>query len=106
MRHGASSVMHKIWKYKRDVIQCVRSSYCIDNLFIIYLFLKYSIFKRNYLETYDVSCSMFSNVIISNIISLILRDNDLDSENVSLIRLSMSDGQKTCNSNVVSLIGI
>ena len=37
---GTSSVMPKIWKYPQDVIQCVRSSYCIGNLFIIYISLK------------------------------------------------------------------
>ena len=35
-----------------------------------------------------MSCSMFSNVI-----SLVIRDSDIDSENVSLIWLSISDGQ-------------
>ena len=37
---------------------------------------------------------MFSNVIISIAISLVSRDSDTDSENVSLIRRSVSDGQK------------
>ena len=39
-RRKASSVMLKIWKYPQDMIQCVRSSYCIDNLLIIYIFRK------------------------------------------------------------------
>ena len=43
--------------------------------------------------------------MFSNVISLVLRDSDTDSENVSLIRHSVSDGQKTCNSKGVSLIG-
>ena len=52
-------MMRKIWKYLRYVIQCVRSSCCINNLFIKYLFLKRnSIFKRNYAVTFDVSCGM------------------------------------------------
>ena len=39
---------------------------------------------------------MFSNVIIShvsNVINLVLRDSETNSENVSLIRLSVSDGR-------------
>ena len=40
-------------------------------------------------------------------VSLVLKDSDMDSENLSsLIRLSVSDGQKTCSSKVVSFIGI
>ena len=42
-------------------------------------------FKHNYMGTSYVSCGMFSNVIIRNVISLILRDSDTDLENVSLI---------------------
>ena len=39
--------------------------------------------------------------------SLILKDRDMDSENLcSLIRLSESDGQKTDSSKVVSFKGI
>ena len=30
--------MRKMWKNPRNMIQCIRSSYCIDNLFIIYHF--------------------------------------------------------------------
>ena len=40
-------------------------------------------------------------------VSLVLKDSDMDSENLSsLIRLSVSDGQKTNSSKVVSVIGI
>ena len=40
-------------------------------------------------------------------VSLVLKDSDMDSENLSsLIRLSVSDGQKTDSSKVVSGIGI
>ena len=40
-------------------------------------------------------------------VSLVLKDGDMDSENLSLlIRLSVSDGQKTDSSKVVSVIGI
>ena len=36
-----------------------------------------------------------------------LKDTDMDSENLSsLIRLSLSDGQKTDSSKVVSVMGI
>ena len=40
-------------------------------------------------------------------VSLVLKDSDMDSENLSsLIRLSVSDGQKTDSSNIVSVIRI
>ena len=40
-------------------------------------------------------------------VGLVLKDSNMDSENLnSLIRLSLSDGQKTDSSNVVSFIGI
>ena len=40
-------------------------------------------------------------------VSLVLKDSDMDSENLSLsIQLSISDGQKTDSSKVVSVIGI
>ena len=40
-------------------------------------------------------------------VSLVLKDSDMDSENLSsLIRLSISDGQKKDSSKVVSVIGI
>ena len=40
-------------------------------------------------------------------VSLVLKDSDMDSENLnSLIRLSVSDGQKTDSSKVVSVVGI
>ena len=42
------------------------------------------------------------NIIISNVI----RDSDKDSENFSLIRNSVSDGQKACISKGVTLVGI
>ena len=76
----------------------------------MYLFLKRnSIFKHNYMGAFDVSCVMFSNVNVFVLYcatnpSLILRDSDTDPENVSLIWLSVSDGQKTCSSKGVSLI--
>ena len=40
-------------------------------------------------------------------VSLVLKDSDMDSENLSsLVRLSVSDGQKIDSSKVVSFIGI
>ena len=63
-------------------------------------------FIRYSLGTFDVFCGMFCNVIISNVISLVLKDSDTDSGNVSLIWRSVSDGQKTCSSKGVSLMGI
>ena len=40
-------------------------------------------------------------------VSLVLKDSDMDSENLSsLIRLSVSDGQKLDSSKVVLVIGI
>ena len=40
-------------------------------------------------------------------VSLVLKDSDMDSENLSsLIRLSVSDSWKTDSSKVVSVIGI
>ena len=40
-------------------------------------------------------------------VCLVLKDSDMDSENLSsLIRLSVSDGQKTDSSKVLSVIGI
>ena len=40
-------------------------------------------------------------------VSLVLKDSDMDSENLSLlIQLSVSDGQKTDSSKVISFIGI
>ena len=51
-----------------------------------------SIFKLNYAGKFNVSCGMFSNII-----SLILRASDTDSENASLLWRYVSDGQKTCS---------
>ena len=88
-------MMRKVWKYPRDVIQYVRSSYYIDNLFIIYPFLKLnSTFKRNNAEVLNAYCG-----IIRYVTSLVLRDSDTGSENVTLIRRSVPDGQETCSSN-------
>ena len=61
-------------------MQYVRTSYCIDNLFIIYIFRKRnSILNITTREAgaYDF-CGMSRNVI-----SLIFRDSDMDSENIT-----------------------
>ena len=50
--------------------------------------------------------SCLVNIIFNNIISLVLRDIDRDSENISLIRRFVSDDQETCSSKDASLIGI
>ena len=60
---------------------------------------------------FSVSCLKFilRNVAAKQVtdVSLVLKDSDMDSEDLSsLIRLSVSDDQKTDSSNVVSLIGI
>ena len=39
----------------------------------------------------------FFGGMFSDVISLVLKDSDMDSENVSLIRRSVPDGQKTCS---------
>ena len=68
----------------------------------MYLSLKRnSVLKCNYAGTIGVSCGMLNDVI-----SIILKNSDTDSESVSLIQRSVSDGQKTCTSKGVSLIGI
>ena len=82
------------------MIQCVGASYCIYNLFIIYLLLKKH-YKRYYAGTFDVPYGMFNNAI-----SLVLGDSETDSENIILIWRSVSDGQKTCSSMDVSLIDV
>ena len=65
-------MMRKNWEYPREEIQCVRSSYCIDNWFVIYFFVeRNSIVERNYAGTFDVSCGMFSNVNISDVNDLV-----------------------------------
>ena len=60
-------------------------------------------FKRNNAETFDVSCDIFNNVIISNAISLVLRAGNTDSENDNLIRRSVHE---TMHFKGCTLIGI
>ena len=97
-------------------------------MFVIYLFLTsfrfYKLFgsliqkkMRERLPLPFVSCRYFIMFSISGSIvsqqkqltnvSLVLKDSDMDSENLSsLIRLSVSDGQKTDISKYVSFIVI
>ena len=58
-------------------------------------------FKCNYAGIFYISCSMFNNLI-----SLILRDKRYGFRKCQFDRRSVSDGQKTCSSKGVSLIGV
>ena len=104
-------------------------------MFIMYLFLTlfcfyklfWSLIQKNenvclYVSFHDVTSSCFPPLVpcfeftSRNVaakkkqvtdVSLVLKDSDTESENLSpLIRLSVSDGQKTDRSNDVSFIGI
>ena len=81
--------MHKIWKYPQDMIQCVRLSHCIY-ICLLYTFTSKEIpfLKVIMWGTFDISCAIFSNVIISNIISLVLRDSVMDPENIVLYQMA------------------
>ena len=124
-----------VWPHPRDVILYARSSYYYDNMFIICLFSDIlSDFKtffglqfRNIAGTFAITLRFlashqhvfrlwFHACNLLNVtspqkqatdVSLVLKDSDMDLENLSsLIRLSVSDGQKTDSSKVVSVIGI
>ena len=121
--------------HPRDVILCARSSYYFDNMFIICLFSDIlSEYKTCFWSLIPKNCgNVCHNVTFltsrqhvfrhwfhaRNLlyvtspqkqlidVSLVLKDSDMDSENLSsLIRFSVSDGQKTDSSKVVSVIGI
>ena len=117
------------WPLPRDVILYARSSYYYDNMFIICLFLTFFLILKTVLvfnpgnichnvTFLDVTSTCFPSLVpwfqftLRNVaartdVSLVLKDSDMDSENLSsLIRLSVSDGQKTDSSKVVSVIGI
>ena len=49
---------------------------------------------------------MLCNVIISDVVRLVVRDSDMDSEDVSLIQSSVSEGQRKCSSKGVLSIGV
>ena len=87
------------------MIQCSdQVTVLIIGSFILFAQKKFH-FKCNDTCKLDISCIIFSNVI-GNIISLVLRDTDTSSENVSLVQHLVSDGQKTCSLKCVTLIGI
>ena len=124
-----------VWPHPRDVILYARSSYYYDNMFIICLFsdilsdLKtcFGILSRKIAGTFNITLHLLTSRqhvfrlwfhVCNSLyvrspqkqvtdVSLVLKDSDMDSENLSsLIRLSVSDGQKTDSSKVVSVIGI
>ena len=124
-----------VWPHTRDVILYARSSYYYDNMFIICLFLTFFLILKPFLVfnpekiagTFAKTLHFLTSrqhvfrlwIHACNIlyvtspqkqvtdVSLLLKDSDMDSENLSsLIRLSVSDDQKTDSSKVVSFIGI
>ena len=124
-----------VWPRPRDVILYARSSYYYDNTFIICLFSDIlSGFKTCFWSLITKNCGTFAirsrfltsrqhvfrlwlhacNLLYVTSpqkqvtdVSLVLKNSDMDSENLSsLIWLSVSDGQKTDSSKVVSVIGI
>ena len=120
-----------VWPHPRDVILCARSSYYYDNMFIICLFsdnlsdfitcsrknagtfaltLGFLTSRHHVFGLWFHACNLLyvtSTQKQVTDVGLVLKDSDKDSENLSsLIRLSVSDGQKTDSSKVVSVIGI
>ena len=112
-----------------------RSSYYYDNMFIICLFLAFFLILKPVLVfnleilrgTFAITLRFLTsrqhvfrlwfhacNLLYVTSpqkqvtdVSLVLKDSDMDLEKLSsLIRLSVSDGQKTDSSKVVSVIGI
>ena len=125
-----------VWPHPRDVILYARSSYYYDNMFIICLFLTFFLILNLFWYLISKNCgNVCHNVTFLDVtsrqhvfrlwfhacnllyitspqkqvtdVSLVLKDSDMDSENLSsLIRLSVSDSQKGDGSKVVSVIGI
>ena len=124
-----------VWPHPRDVILYARSSYYYDNMFIICLFSdNLSDFKTCFVFLSRKNAGVFAITLLflasrhhvfrlwfhaQNLlyvpspqkqvtdVSLVLKDSDTESENLSsLVRFSVSDGQKTDSLNVVSFIGI
>ena len=124
-----------VWHYPRDVILYARSSYYYNNLFIICLFLTFFLIlkpvlvfnleklqkrfiitlrfltsRQHVFRLWFHACNLLyvtSPQKQVTDVSLVLKDSDMDLENLSsLIGLSVSDGQKTGSSKVVSVIGI
>ena len=124
-----------VWPHPLDVIQYARSSYYYDNMFIICLFSDFfSDFKtclvfnpvktggtfaitlrflasrqhvfRLWFHSWNLLYVTSPQKQVTDV-SLVLKESDMDSENLSsYIRLSVSDGQKTDSSKVVSVIGM
>ena len=120
-----------VWSHQQDVIQYARSRYYYNNMFIIYLFptlfwfyklfwsliqkkagtfavrfrfltLRHHVF-RLWFHAWNLLYAMSQQNQLTDV-SLVLKDSDTDSGNLSsLIRLSVSDGQKTDSSNVYHL---
>ena len=110
------------------------SSYYYDNMLIICLFLTFFLILNLFWSLIPINCgNVCHNVAFFGArqhvfrlwfhacnllyvttpqkqvtdVSLVLKDSDMDSENLSsLMRLSVSEGQKTDSSKVVSVIGI
>ena len=121
-----------VWPHPREVILYPRSSYYYDNKFIICLSLTFFLIlkpvlvfnpkklrsltlrfltsRQHVVRLWFHACNLLyatSPQKQVTDVSLVLKDSDMDSENLSsLIRLSVSDGQKTDSSKVVSVIGI
>ena len=106
-----------------------RSSYYHDNMFIICLFSDilsgfktcFGLQSRKIAGTFAITLRFLTSrqhvfrlwfhacniPYVTSPQKQVLKDSDMDSENLSsLIRISVSDGQKTDNSKVVSVIGI
>ena len=109
-----------IWSNQRDVILYARSNDYYNNMFIKCLFptfytLFWSLIQKSCgnvchnVMFHDITSSCFPSLVpclkffLRNVaakqvtdLSLVLKDSDMESENLSsLIRLSVSDGQKT-----------
>ena len=123
-----------VWPHPLDVIQYARSSYYYDNMLFICLFSAFLLILKSVWSLIPKNCrNVCHNVTFLDVtstcfclwfhacnlfcvtspqkqitdVSFVLKYSDMDSENLSsLIRLSVSDGQKTDSSKVVSVIGI
>ena len=124
-----------VWPHPRDVILYAISSYYYDNMFFTCLFSDilsdfktcFGLLSRNIAGTFAITlrfltsrqhffrlwlyaCNLFyvtSPQKQVTDVSLVLKDSDMDSENLSsLMRVSVSDGQKTDSSKVIPVICI
>ena len=124
-----------VWPHPRDVILYARSSYFYGNMFIICLCsdilsdfttclglqsrkiagtfaitLRFLASRQHFFRLWFHACNLLNVTSPQKQVtgvSLVLKNSNMDSENLSsLIRLYVSDGQKTDSSKVVSVIGI